>query len=45
MGDMKHGGYKEGTVLNECAKFHKFLPYGSRGCHRGEEDDNNNKKR
>ena len=30
---MKLGVSKEGTVLNECAKFQKKLPYGSRACH------------
>ena len=34
MGDMKLGENKVGPVLNECTKFHNFVPYGSRGCHR-----------
>src|SRR4029434_8078508 len=44
MGDMKLCVSKEGTVLNECAKFQKKLPYGSRGCHRLPWYKNNNKK-
>src|SRR4029434_3399848 len=28
VGDMKLGVSEEGTVLNECAKFQKKLPYG-----------------
>ena len=45
MGDMKLGENKVGPVLNECTKFHNFVPYGSRGCHRLQwERKNNNKK-
>ena len=38
MGNIKLGENKEGPVLNECAKFLNFLPYGSRGCHRLQEE-------
>src|SRR4029434_3917012 len=41
-GDMKLGVSGEGTVLNECAKFQKKLPYGSRGCHWLQWHKNNN---
>ena len=39
---MKLGVSEEGTVLNECAKFQKKLPYGSRGCHWLQWHKNNN---
>src|SRR4029434_5704545 len=39
---MKLGVSTVGTVLNECAKFQKKLPYGSRGCHRLQWHKNNN---
>ena len=41
---MKLGVSEEGTVLNECAKFQKKLPYGSRGCHWLQWHKNNNNK-
>ena len=32
---MKLDEKNQGTVPNQCAKFQKFLQYGSRGCHDG----------
>ena len=32
MGQMKLGEIEDGTVLNECAKFHNFVPYGASGA-------------
>ena len=43
MGNMKLGVSIKGTVLNECAKFHKKLSKGSRGCHRLPWHKNNKK--
>src|SRR4029434_10924558 len=42
VGDVELGVSGELTVLNECAKFQKKLPYGSRGCHRLQWHKNNN---
>src|SRR4029434_5035021 len=39
---MKLGVSGELTVLNECSKFQKNLPYGSRGCHLLQWHKNNN---